>query len=353
MDKLHLLVVVLILLLGACSNQPKKLVYHTTTEQKLWPQAPDEPRFVFVGQLTGENNFYALAPEKNYLKKFAFWLVGLVAGEIEIELLHRPQTGIVDGDGRVYVSDVGRRGLVVFDPIKGRLQVWQQATAMKTFITPIGVVKIGNDLFVADADLAMVVRLNNKGEPQASIGYGQLERPTGLAFDETSQHLYVADSKSHQIKIFNLAGDLVDTIGQKGSHAGEFNGPTFITIANQQLYVADSLNARIQILDLGGKPIRQFGRRGKYIGDMPQPKGLAVDANGLIYVIESFFDHILVFNQKGEFLLPIGGHGQQAGLFNHPSGVWTGKNNLIYVADMMNSRVQSFQYLNKQQNEGM
>jgi len=56
---------------------------------------------------------------------------------------------------------------------------------------------------VADAELGVVVMLDDQGVSQGFLGEGLLQRPTGLAYDPDQGHLYVADTAAHDIKVFD------------------------------------------------------------------------------------------------------------------------------------------------------
>lgn len=342
----------LALLLGGCAEV--KHVMHldpdyrtTTSPARVWPSAPETPRYRYVGQLLGEDNFVAdQADQRNAGVKFLQWLVGLFEGGEEKITLKRPQSGAVDAQGRVYVTDVGNHAVFVFDQAAGTLQVWQQAAERKKFVTPIGIA-IGADgqILVVDAELGRVFRLDRNGQPLGDFGHDLLKRPTGLARDPVRGRIYVSDTHAHDIKVFDDAGVLLEIIGFRGEAGGELNFPTHLAFEGDKLYVADSMNARVQIFDALGSADATLGRRGLYIGNLTRPKGVTVDRAGNVYVVESFYDTLLVFNDKGDFLLPIGGTGKEVGQFYLPAGVWHDDQGRIYVADMFNGRVVVFQFL--------
>ncbi|MDR2877249.1 MAG: 6-bladed beta-propeller [Chromatiales bacterium] len=318
--------------------------YEDSASQYRWPPEPDSARYVFVGQLSGEANFPAST--QNFGSRVLSWLVGLHSAKREPVVLQRPQNGFTDAQGRIYVTDVSRAAVMVFDQPAGKLLVWGSAGQGGHFDSPVGIAAGANDeILVADAALKKVVRLNQAGEPLGDIGKGVLMRPVGIARDAARNRIFVSDAQAHDIKIFSDTGELLGHIGEHGEGAGEFNAPTYLTWTGDQLYVTDTLNSRVQIFDAGGVFVREFGRRGLFVGDLPRPKGIAVDSRGNIYVVESYYDHLLVFNAKGELLLPIGGSGSGIGEFFLPAGVWTDGHDRIYVADSFNGRVVIFQFL--------
>lgn len=338
--------VLLALFIAGCAGPTPVMRYeHADDARYRWPSAPDVARYTLVGQLTGEANFPA--PEaQTFGRRVLGWLAGLSGTRKEPVVMQRPQSGFVDAEGRIYVTDVSRAAVMVFDQPAGRLLVWRAAGQMAHFDTPVGIAPgADGEILVADAELKIVVRLSHDGEPLGGIGRGVLTRPVGVARDAARGRIFVADSQAHDVKIFSDAGELLGRIGSHGEGAGQFNGPTYLTYADDRLIVTDTLNSRVQVFDADGVFVREFGRRGLFVGDLPRPKGVAVDTRGNVYVVESYYDHLLVFSDKGELLLPIGGSGSGIGEFYLPAGVWTDQRDRVYVADTFNGRVMIFQFM--------
>lgn len=313
---------------------------------RVWPAPPEAPRYRYVGQLRGDDNFLPDEADAGFNgRKALYWLVGLVGTPDDRVMLKQPQSGMVDATGRILVTDTGR--VLVFNQPAGTLKVWDRADARTPFVWPVGIVE-GPDgqVLVADSELGGVFRLDHDGTPLGNIGKGLLKRPTGLARDPQRGRIFVSDTAAHDIKVFDDAGRLVKTIGRRGEGAGEFNYPTHLAFARGELYVADSMNSRIQVLGAEGDEVKlRFGSRGTHVGDLARPKGVAVDSEGDIYVVESNYDHLLVFNRKGALLLGIGDRAAGPGKFDVPTGVWVDRGDRVFVADMLNRRVAIFQFL--------
>lgn len=343
-------VFVLTMLLAGCADN--HLVMNLAdpglgATSKVWPAPPDEARYRYVGELTGEDNF---RPDNwantSTAEKIFNWIVGLTGFSSEPTVLQRPQSGTVDAEGRIYITDIGRGAVYVFDTPAGKLEVWDTANGSSRFASPIGIAQGARDeILVADAELRSVFRLDKKGRPIGEFGHDILERPTGLARDALRGHIYVADTYAHDIKVFDDDGKLLEVIGQRGEGEGEFNFPTHLTFAADKLYVTDTMNSRIQVFDANGKFVTKFGRRGLNIGDLVRPKGIAVDSTGNVYVVESLHDTLLVFDNLGRTLLALGGSGKEIGEFYLPSGVWIDNHDQVYIADMYNGRITVLQFL--------
>jgi DNA-binding beta-propeller fold protein YncE len=337
--------------LGACAApQPATLHFGMLDAPEgrhiVFPPAPEVPRYLYAGELTGESNFRSSDTARSALRRVLDLITGLDSADAPRLELQRPVAGMVDVKGRIYVTDMSRQAVLVFDEAAGELKAWDRAHGVTPFAAPVGIAAArGGDVLVVDADLALVARLDEHGDPKALIGKGVLLRPTGIAADPVSGLVYVADTQAHDIKIFTEEGELVRTLGRRGQGPGEFNYPTHLAFAHGELYVTDTMNSRVQVFGRDDAFRRQFGGAGLYVGNLVRPKGVAVDSEGNAYVVEGYYDHLLVFNDKGQFLLPIGGTGTSVGRFYLPNGVWVDGHNRIFVADMFNGRVAVFQFL--------
>lgn len=333
----------ILLLLGGCSQKVvRTFEYHSPVADVVWPIPPSMPRYRLVGELYGESNF----KQKKQGRSFLQILVGFFVGKPRPNVLQRPQSGYTDEQGRVYVTDVSRQAVLLFDIPNNSLHVFSWLRSGLPIRSPIAVSAAPQgDIYVSDAEQGVVARLHSDGTPVSVIGNNILKRPTGIAYDPLSKQLFVADTKDHNVKVFDELGHLIQVIGSRGEGSGEFNYPTHLAYRAGRLYVTDRMNSRIQILDVSGEFVSSFGDRGRFVGDIPHPKGVAADSDGNIYVLESYFDHLLIYNATGELLLPIGGTGKGIGEFYLPAGVWVDNRDRVYIADMFNGRIVILQYL--------
>jgi len=312
----------------------------------VWPPPPEVPRYLYIGDLIGEQNFVTPGDDaKNTLGKIWAVVAGLGFSRQRLEQLQRPQGVAVGAQGRVYVTDASRQAVFVFDEVEGKVEIWGNDGEGVALQSPVGVVAMEDSVWVADSELGALLKYDLDGKLVAVLGSEVLERPTGLAADRERGLLYVADTRRHEIKVLDTLGNLVGLVGGPGSGVAEFNAPTYLAYAGGLLYVSDTLNARVQVVDPDTGPVRTVGKRGLYVGDMTRPKGVAVDSDENLYVIESYYDHLLIYDNYGNLLLSIGGSGKAAGRFFQPAGIAIDGNNRIFIADMFNGRVAVYQYL--------
>lgn len=342
-------VLLALLLAGCAGNERVAPMLEPKAGAPIWPETADQARYAYVGTLSGEQDFFSDRKEgKSLGLRVLEVAIGYIFGEQKTLKLGRPVSGLVDGKSRILVTDAALQGVVVFDLTAKTVSVWKAASGNEEFRSPVGIVEDGRGGFlVTDSERGKIYRLDGQGHPGISFGKESLTRPTGIARDPITGKIYVADTNTHRVVVFNDAGDMLDTLGGRGPNGGRFNYPTHLAYRNGRLYVADTLNFRVQILDLATDGQVAFGQAGLYVGDMTRPKGIALGSDGRIYVVESFYDHLLVYDTKGRLLLPIGGHGVEPGHFNLPAGVWTDNRGRVYVADMFNGRICIFQELSQ------
>jgi len=308
---------------------------------RVWPQPPETPRYAYVRSLVGERDF--VPPDSKGVGTFTKvlkWIAGIFVGDPEYLELRRPVSGMTDEAGRIFVVDMSHRAVIVFDMPAKKVRKWSVAAEGRKFVSPVALVGDGaGGLYVTDAELKEVFHLDGNGKPVGRFGKGVLGRPTGIARDPLAGRIYVADTVRHDIKIFDMRGNLVDSLGARGWRQGSFNGPTHLSFHGDKLYVSDTLNFRVQVFDRGGDGKTMFGKLGLYVGRLTRPKGVAVGRDGRVYVVESYFDHLLVYNGEGQLLLPIGGTGSGIGEFYLPAGVWVDRQGRVMIADMFNGRI--------------
>ena len=155
--------------------------------------------------------------------------------------------------------------------------------------------------------------------------------------------LYVTDELKSIILVFNLQGELINSLGNEGSENGEFHRPSGIACdTNGDLYVSDTLNHRIQKITKEGNHITSWGYRGEDKDQLNYPWGICIDKEHYIYVSDHKNNRIQKFDHEGNFVLSIGLDSQGNQILNHPSDVTVDTDGDIYIADWINNRIQIF-----------
>ncbi|HEU4322675.1 MAG TPA: flippase activity-associated protein Agl23 [Roseiflexaceae bacterium] len=237
--------------------------------------------------------------------------------------------------------------------LDGRMmQVW-----VRRDLAPNGGGGGGQTGAASSSDAVKLVAEQVFGGPQT------LNQPRGIAVGPQGA-IYVVDTGSHSIKIFNPDGTLRRSVGSLGSGTDQFNEPRGIAVDREgNLYVSDTWNARIVKLDPEGKTLKTWGTGGQDIGngqragitdgtvegnarqplDFFGPRGIAVDDQGRVYLADTGNKRVVVMDSEGNFLFQWGSKGNAPGAFNEPIGVAVDGMGRVYVADTWNSRVQVFE----------
>ena len=155
---------------------------------------------------------------------------------------------------------------------------------------------------------------------------GKFNEPSGLAFDEDNNLLYVADTDNDRIQVFEMVSGntcpsgtdeiidgvcFVEEFGSAGNDDGEFSSPEGLALSedNKLLYVADTNNDRIQILSIADSSDSisfsdEFGTQGNDDDEFDSPRDLAINDNQQLYVVDSQNDRIKVYELTDGSNLP-------------------------------------------------
>ncbi len=341
--RLPLILFCVVLLLASCtSSQFQEESVEVMEAPLVWPSPPSEPRITFERIIEKPDDIYA---KKGFLRGLAELLLGKESSRVI-----KPYGITVDTNGRVIVADTALKRIHIFD-VNRRKYTWHDKVGKNKLLSPVGVASdLEGNIYIADSDVKKVFVINKTGRLLSTID-GDFARPTGLAIDREAHRLYVVDTWDHNVKVYNLDGTYLLTIGGRGAGKGKFNYPTDISVDRDGLiYVSDSMNFRIQTFGKDGKFMSMFGHHGDGTGDLARPKGIGVDGAGHIYVVDALFDAVQIFDRDGQYLLGFGATGHEKGRFWLPGGLFIDENDTIYVADAYNRRIQVFKHITSESN---
>lgn len=331
-----------VLVLAGCATGPAR----EDNVRLVWPPSPLPTRIEFVRSLVSEEDI-------GRDTTFSQALLNFLGGEAPpANRIVEPLGLAVSDDGqRLYVSDFAHLAVFVFDLTHKR---FTKIGEEEPLARPVGLAVDGQEhCYVVEQEKKGISEFTRQGKRVRFFTHPSIERPTGIAIDRGRGRIYLADtgrasSQAHTIKIFDMSGTLIGTIGQgKGDGPGQFMFPTYLALDQKgNLYVTDTLNARVQVFDPDGHYLRSIGERGNGWGMFDKPKGVALDSFGNVYVADSGWSNVQIFNQKGQALLFFGGRGPIPGMLKNPTAIAIDKHNHIYVADYLNHRVEMYRLVN-------
>lgn len=317
---------VLVLALSGCGGK--------TLPRFVWPPPPDQPRMEWVG------NYYSeISLKSGALGKFL--------GDQENLLMTTPFGIVSDANGRVFVSDIHRSNVWVFDFNEKTAELLSKNSGMKS---PAGLaLDAAGHLYIADVGKGVVWVYDTSGKPLRVIGdKGVMTKPAYIAIDGDTGRIFVSDGVEHNIAIFDKEGTLIKKFGERGNQPGQFFAPQGLAIGpDHRLYVADMLNARVQYFDLEGNYLDTFGIRGDQIGQFENPKDLAFDSEGNLHVVDGRRSELLTFTGEGELLLVTGEGAASTSEFGFtaPRAIFIDKNDRIYISESVGRRFSVWQYM--------
>ncbi len=321
------LFLLLLTFLSVLSCAPKE--YVEKVPEMYWPLPPEKPRIKFVNLVLGSAD---AKMESGKIKSLLFGVEG--------DVRFVKPFGVAFAGQKLFVTDIG--GVYSFDFAKGEFKIFGRDELR----VPAGIAATDERVYVGDVARKRIYVYDTSGRAVMNFGAGKVDTPGGIAIDKIRGRLIVSDARRNVVDIFNTDGGLISSIGSRGREHGEFNIPYGVAVDKEgRVYVVDSGNFRLQIFDQNGKFLKQFGGVGTSPGNFARPKGVAVDSDGNIYVLDAAFGNFQIFDFDGNTLLAVGNTGVDPGEFMLPSSIYIDAQDRIYITDQINKRIQIFQYL--------
>ena len=150
-------------------------------------------------------------------------------------------------------------------------------------------------------------------------GENQFSAPRGLAFDPSTQWLYVADTGNRRVQVLDLNGVILTSIGDAA-----FEEPVDVEFApDGALLVLDAVAGPIFRFEAGGEATTLPLRTTFY-----RPRGFDAAADGVIAVADTGGGRIVLLSSAGDVMAEYGGRdsvlarGQPVDALRGESGLW-------------------------------
>ena len=139
-------------------------------------------------------------------------------------------------------------------------------------------------------------------QPSISVGKrgtaaGEFDWPRGVAFDEKSQRIYVANTvlgiDNSSISVFSVTGEYTDRFRE-----GQVSHPSGIAISGDNVFVSDSWLGCVHKFTFPAfRLVSKVGKRGSGVGEFQSPRNLTV-ADGCVYVADLYNNRITVMSTE-------------------------------------------------------
>ena len=219
------------------------------------------------------------------------------------------------------------------------------------------------DIYVLDGVTNQIVVFSDSGKLLRRIHI-----PTKLPMDLliADNKIMLADTGNHRLLVLSLAGQLLQTITlpavantknmqKKGgvgisSVASNKAEPTGISYQKDTIYWSDRRNQRVckttlTKLELGNNDDKQtncWGNYGKADNQFRYPFMIASDKDNYLYVVDVLNARIQIFNYRGKFFGTISGFGLSSGTLFRPNGITIDESGNLFVSDSYKGTISSF-----------
>jgi DNA-binding beta-propeller fold protein YncE len=305
--------VLVLLLADGCGTAPKGAAAPPVNgTYAFWPTFPDDPHIQFV---RGFNTSDDVAPKQaSGLEKIVF------GQELEKGAAVNKPYGVAMRHGRIYVADIRNNQVVVLDLKKKQTRLIG-ASGINQLKRPVAVaVAEDSTLYVADIGRGAVMVYDPSERYTSAYGHPNL-KPSSLAV--SGDRLYVTDMTSQKAEIYDRnSGKMLAAVGSVGDEDGQFRLPLGVAADKAgNIYVMDMMRCRLQKFSPDGKFVGAVGAIGMVAGTFARPKHLAVDSDGTVYVVDAAFQNVQMFDDKFELLMHFGAAGEFPGAMNLPAGI--------------------------------
>ncbi len=256
-------------------------------------------------------------------------------------LLSQPY-GVAYGDGLLYVGQITRGVIVVFDD-KGEFvrTIGSQGRGEGELNSPAGIdVDSAGDLYVADSQHSKIVVYRPDGSLLTEIA---VERPIIPRLVDDVR-LYVASYDS--IKILSVPGyEELSSWGRRGRGEAEYDFPNglIVTDEGESVFVADGNNMRLKRVDKDGEKVWIVGAPPTDMTDADRlfglPGGMALAAD-ILYIVDPLNSSIHLYRLDGTKVGEVGEPGSEEGYFSYPSQIAYMGGTRFAITEWGNDRVQ-------------
>lgn len=257
----------------------------------------------------------------------------------------------------IYICDAGNHQVVICDstgfPVY-RFKHWVERGGRRFLGEPRSVaVNAQGDIFLVDNLSDAIDVLDHRGERQYQIGLAPLlglpsAKPTGLAMD-AEDVLYVG-FRHQKSELVALDADLkmvlrLENREENHQSFGEISG----LWVDSNVYVTDAVaEPCVRVFSKEGEYLLGFGTHEVGWDGFSLPSGVVTTTGGIIWIADTFRQVVKAFSPKGAFMQYIGGFGRAPGAMDYPAALAGDGGALIYVMEKAGERIQGFEVAPKE-----
>jgi len=262
----------------------------------FFPPPPNEPRLQFLMSFSSEKEFRGHEDRS---------LMTFLTGELPPDRSFGKPYGAAAGNKKIYVCDTDLNAVLVVDLQDQRIKILD-AQGEGALAQPLNIsVDADGNLYVTDVGRNQVVIFDKNGIFVAALGKEGEMKPRDAVANQ--DRIYVADLQKHDVLVFdkntrNLLFE-IPRAEDATNQARVLFTPTNLALDSKgRLYVGDSGGSRVQVYDADGTYLRSVGEMGDSLGQFARVKGVAVDRDNRLYAVDAMSKVVQVFDEQGRLL---------------------------------------------------
>jgi DNA-binding beta-propeller fold protein YncE len=278
-------------LAAGCATQTR-----TARTYYFFPPPPNEPRLQFLMSFSSEKEFRGHEDRS---------LMTFLTGERPPDRSFGKPYGAAAGNKKIYVCDTDLNAVLVVDLQDQRIKILD-AQGEGALAQPLNIsVDADGNLYVTDVGRNQVVIFDKNGIFVAALGKEGEMKPRDAVANQ--DRIYVADLQKHDVLVFdkntrNLLFE-IPRAEDATNQARVLFTPTNLALDSKgRLYVGDSGGSRVQVYDADGTYLRSVGEMGDSLGQFARVKGVAVDRDNRLYAVDAMSKVVQVFDEQGRLL---------------------------------------------------
>lgn len=287
---------ILFILLNTSCN--KNITKSTASKAIIvYPSPPEPPKFQFLKRITTSKD---IGSQQNGFSK-------LVLGEERAKAFVKPY-GMALHNGKMYVCDNYGGGMEIIDFAKNKFDFFQPEGYGKLRVPINCIVDDNGDLYVADMGRKDIAVFDSTGKFLKSFGEKEQFKPSDVLINGDT--IFVSNLATGKILAYSkdATNKLLYTFPKDEDISASMGLPVNLAKYNNNIYAADFGYSQIKVFSSEGTLVDSVGRRGDAPGTFAKLKGIAVDREGIVYAVDAAFENVQVFNPEGKLLIAIGGH---------------------------------------------
>jgi len=314
---IYLFCTALVILTLSCSRHVQTI--SSTKDIVIYPPPPDTTRIQY---LTSFSNSRFVIGNRSAFGRF-------ILGELAVSIIQKPY-GIFMRNGKIYICDTGLDALEILDLQNHKFEYFspggrgQLKKPVNCYVDDKGL------LYVADVGRKQIVVFDSLGKYVTSLGEAENFRPTDVFVK--GEKIWVANFANNQLNVYDRGSyELIYTMPNSELGNDDYlYSPSNIYVTDDKVYVSDFGDFKIKIYSHDGEFISSVGSFGRNIGQFVRPKGIAVDREDNLYVVDAGFENTQIFNREGQLLMFFGGPYSKPGDMWLPAKVYIDYDNLQF-----------------------